>query len=54
MPFPHPLKINEGIIEPNSKPKATVMYTFGMLLISGIKEKEQREDRRTVAEQQRK
>ena len=26
-------QINEQIIEPNSKPKETVMYTFGVLLI---------------------
>ena len=41
------IQINERIIEPNSKPEATVMYTFGVLLISGIKEKEQRKDGRT-------
>ena len=40
-------QINERIIEPNSKSKATVMYTFGVLLISGIKANERRQDRRT-------
>ena len=40
-------QINKRIIEPNSKQKATVMYTFGVLLLSGVKANEQREDRRT-------
>ena len=41
------IQINERVIEPNSKAEATFMYTFGVLLISGIKEQEQREDGRT-------
>ena len=38
-------QMNERIIEPNSKPNATVI--FGVLLVSGIKADEQRKDKRT-------